>query len=86
MDQTFVVIFETDKIDEVKSYLKQFKAYSPITKNSWAILTDKSASVVRSEIAERTNQGDKVFVIRSGTEAAWINQTQAVTNWLKKHL
>lgn len=86
MDQTFVVIFETTNVDAVRSYLKQFKAYAPITNNSWAIITSKPASVVRSEIVERIDKEDKVFVIRSGTEAAWFNQKQAVTNWLKKHL
>lgn len=84
--QTYIVIFQTSKNTLVKTYLKQFKAYTPITKDSWAIRTSKTAADVRSDIAKIIDKGDKVFVVRSGTEAAWISQPQAVTDWLKKYL
>lgn len=87
MNQTYIVIFESsEKSAEVKAHLKTYGTYCPITTNSWAITSSRSAAEIRDQIKPMLNVHDKVFVIRSGVEAAWTNQPQANTDWLKKYL
>lgn len=72
---------------KVRDILRGFRGYCPINKTCWAILTDDKASNVRDAITEVLESGDRVFVIRSGTEAAWRNSYGEKNNtWLKKNL
>lgn len=64
-----------------------YPAYCPIDDNCWAVLTDQTAVQVRDRLSPKLGTGDRMFVLRSGTEAAWINAYgQANTDWLKKNL
>jgi hypothetical protein len=71
----------------VKEKLKEYGTYCPIHDNAWAIKTEKKAIEIRDSITPLINNMDRVFVIRTGTEAAWINAYGTEhTEWLKKHL
>lgn len=72
---------------ELKKVLKTFGGYCPVNDNTWAITSTKKASEIRDELKGTLSPIDRLFVIRSGTEAAWVNAygTQN-TDWLKKYL
>ena len=64
-----------------------YSGYCPIHDNCWAILTDQKAAEVRDSVAEVMEQGERIFVIRSGTEGAWRNiYGDKNSDWLKENL
>jgi hypothetical protein len=67
--------------------LKAFAGYCPLNATSWAIVSDKKAAEVRDELKVGLGPSDRFFVIRSGTEAAWLNAySEKHAEWLKKNL
>ena len=87
---TYIVTFEINDKDrrlKVKEYLKSYSYYCPIHQNAWAVMTDKKAVDIRNALNNVTESVDRVFVIRTGTEAAWRNSYGEKNNeWLKKNL
>lgn len=87
---TYIVTFEVIDIfrrNKVKERLKEFVYYCPIHDNAWAIRTEKKASEVRDFVTTVMTVTDRIFVIRTGTEAAWKNAYGTEhSDWLKKYL
>lgn len=87
---TYIVTFEINEVAQrkkVEEKLKEFGYYCPIHENAWAIITEKKAIEIRDFITSVMNNGDRIFVIRTGTEAAWKNAYSTEhSEWLKKHL
>lgn len=87
---TYIVTFdvkEKSRLSKLKGVLKDYKFFCPIHENCWAIRVDKKASDVRDELMKHTTAEDRLFVIRTGTEAAWKNSYGEKNNeWLKKYL
>jgi len=90
MGYTYIVTFEVknlERLTKLKEKLMETKFYCPIHENAWAVNTEKKASELRDELISLTTAEDRLFVIRSGTEAAWINSYgEKHTDWLKKYL
>ncbi len=86
----YIVTFEiisAERKNSVKNKLKEYGAYCPINDNCWAIATDQSAVAVRDNVGQALNPDDRIFVIRSGTEAAWKNAYgNENSKWLKERL
>ncbi len=71
----------------LQTALKSYPGYCPLNATSWAIKTDKKAREVRDHLATKLGPGDRLFVIRSGSEGAWRNPYGEENNdWLKKNL
>lgn len=87
---TYIVTFEVNdssRRKRVEEKLKEFGVYCPIHEYAWAIKTDKKATEVRDAILSVMNDADRIFVVRSGTVAAWRNiYGNEHSEWLKKHL
>lgn len=87
---TYIVTFEVNDItrkSKVYEKLKEFRYYCPIHENAWAIQTDKKSTDIRNSISMVMTGNDRIFVIRTGTEAAWLNAySNEHTEWLKKYL
>jgi hypothetical protein len=50
-------------------------------------MSDKNAAEVLDDLKVALESKDRLFVIRSGTAAAWMNAiSQKHTDWLKKNL
>lgn len=85
----YVVIFDANgnaADATIRERLKTLNAYCPITNWSWAVLSDSTAAQLRDFLSQEL-PGSRIFVIRSGTEAAWINAFgTANSDWLKKNL
>ena len=83
---TFQTISEVSR-KKVRELLRGYRASCPVHKYCWAIKTEDKATQIRDLITTVMAQGERVFVIRSGTEAAWFNSYGEKTNkWLKKNL
>lgn len=87
---TYIVTFEVNdpsRKEQLKEQLKKYGAYCPIHDNCWAIVTDQTAVQVREFVGAVLNADDRIFVIRSGAEAAWRNTYgDKNSEWLKEHL
>lgn len=86
----YIVSFQTNSDDtraRVKEILKTYGSYCPIHDYCWAIKTDEKATQIRDKISKALNPQERLFVIRSGTEAAWYNSYGEKHNaWLKENL
>ncbi len=87
---TYIVTFEiSDSLrrKKVKEKLKELGSYCPIHDNAWAIRTEKKSAEIRDFISPIAVPQDRIFVIRTGTEAAWRNiYGTENSEWLKKYL
>jgi hypothetical protein len=67
--------------------LKAYNYYCPINSTCWAILSEHGAAQVREFLSKVLGPADRLFVVRSGTEAAWRNsQGENHDAWLRKYL
>lgn len=86
----YIVTFQTNSEESrqrVREHLKTYGRYCPIHNYCWAIKTDEKATQVRDKLKDVMKNGERVFVIRSGTEAAWFNSYGEKNNeWLKENL
>ena len=86
----YIVSFDvsSDAIREkVKERLKEYESYCPINRHCWAIVTDAKAREIRNKVGEVIGPRNRLFVVRSGTEAAWRNSYgEKYNEWLKKNL
>lgn len=86
----YIVAFEVAVPSQKAALIERLKAYGtfcPINSNCWAIVTTQNAAQVRDNLMAVIPATDKIFVIKSGLEAAWRNvYGEKNTNWLKEHL
>ena len=86
----YIVTFEVanpDQKRQLKERLKAYGTFCPINDNCWAIVTNEKASQIRDNLMELIPASDKIFVIKSGVEAAWRNvYGQKHSDWLKEKL
>jgi hypothetical protein len=85
----YVVTFEpggTTTVQTMHERLRGLGVYCPIHSYCWAVITELTAVQVRDYLSQG-NLGSRIFVVRSGTEAAWINPYgDKNSEWLKKNL
>lgn len=86
----YIVIFEVANAEnrtKIRDALKTFGGYCPLTASSWAIGTAKKATEVTNELKKYIAKGDRIYVLKSGGEGAWVNSMgDKHTEWLKKNL
>lgn len=70
---------------KLHSLLKDYGTWAKITESTWAVVTKQSAKEVRANLRNVLDYDDRLFVIKSGGEAAWKNVI-CKNEWLKKHL
>lgn len=71
--------------DELYKAIKSYGTWAHIAESTWAIATDQTAAEVRTYLAQYLDSDDRVFVVRSGREAAWRN-VLCRSEWLKSNL
>lgn len=65
--------------------IKGYGTWAHISESTWAIVTVDKPSEVRDHIKSLLTPGSRLFVLRSGTVAAWSNVICSA-DWLKKYL
>ncbi len=90
MKLCYIVCFQiADKsnLETFKGLLKSTGFFCPITETAWAIKTEKKAAETRDWLSSLIGPNDRLFVVRSGTEAAWKNSFgEKHSKWLKDNL
>lgn len=69
----------------LSDYLKTYP-FAHVVESTWVIQTAKSAKTVRDEIRSIVDRDDKVLVIQTTREAAWIGLSGNIGEWLIGHL
>ena len=85
---TYIITYDlknTRNYNELYEYIKSYGSWAHINESTWAIVADQSASEIRDQLKNHLETDDLIFVIRSGTEAAWTN-VLCSDKWLKKNL
>ena len=65
--------------------IKEYDAWAHITESTWAVVTASRAKDIRDELGEFLPKGSRLFVVKSGSVAAWRNVI-CRNEWLKKNL
>lgn len=87
----YIIAFELSpinrdkKLENLSASIKTFRGWARITYSTWAVTTDEKAKYIREKLAPHITESDRLFVIKSGVEAAWKN-TRCKNEWLKKNL
>ena len=71
--------------DKLYSALKSYSRWGRITESTWAVVTTKSAVEIRDNLLKVIDNDDRIFVVKSGVEAAWRNSI-CKNEWLKENL
>ncbi len=71
--------------EELYSALKTYTKWAKINQSVWAVVTQKSAVEIRTHLTQYMDANDRLFVIKSGVEAAWRN-SRCKNEWLKENL
>jgi hypothetical protein len=71
--------------DQLYKALKSYGTWAKITESAWAIVTDSSARLIRNHLGSFLDNNDRLFVIKSGQNAAWRNVIGS-SEWFKNHL
>ena len=86
---TYIVTFEVNDITRkgnLEDKLQQFIDYRAIHGNCWAIISDKEPIDIYSYLSTELISPDSMFIVRSGTAAAWSSFGNETDQWLKERL
>lgn len=88
--KTFIVTFQVKELENrkrIREALKEYPSFCPLSNSSWAINTTESAAEVRDKLKTSLEEGDRLYVISTGGEAAWRNAiSKTHSDWLKKFI
>ena len=71
--------------DELYKAIKSYSTWGHINESLWAIVTESTAVQIRDHLLKCLDSNDRLFVVKSGTEAAWRNSI-CKSEWLKENL
>lgn len=71
--------------DKLYEAIKAYGTWAHINESLWAVVTSQTAVQVRDNLLQHIDSNDRIFIIKSGTEAAWRNAI-CKTEWLKENL
>lgn len=88
---SYLVTFQAKELqtrEKIREFLKTFDSYCAVHNTCWVISTDLKAKQIRDKVGEIIQPGDRLLVLRSGTEGAWRNVLggAASSEWLKENL
>jgi hypothetical protein len=65
--------------------IKAYGTWAKITESTWAIVSIQSAEQIRDNLLSYIDNNDRLFVIKSGGEAAWM-RVMCNNDWLQKYI
>jgi FAD/FMN-containing dehydrogenase len=84
----YIITYDLRKFrnyDALYFAIKSYGTWGKITESTWAIVTNQNTAEIRNYLLNFIDDDDRLFVIKSGGEAAWQN-TIAENHWLQQHL
>lgn len=88
MERCYIISYDlrsTRNYDSLYGAIKSYGTWAHILESTWAIVTSKSAGEIRDHLMNFLDEDDRIFVIRSGAEAAW-RGIECSSDWLKRNL
>ena len=88
MERCYIISYdlvEGGDYNALHKAIQHYEAWAHITESTWAVLTEDSAEVIRDHLSGYLPDGSRLFVVRSGVEAAWRN-VFCRSEWLKRSL
>ena len=90
----YIVTVDTDSPDvktEIEKRLSDYGNWRRIHSSCWAVVTALTPTHIRDDLIGGLLEGlpdrpERILVIRSGTEAAWISYGSDTNEWLKENL
>ena len=86
---TYIISYDLKKpgqnYDQLYEAIKSYGTWARINESVWAVVTTNSAVYIRDHLTGFIDTNDRLFVIKSGVEAAWRNSI-CKNEWLKEHL
>lgn len=85
---TYIVSYDlvgNKNYNDLYDELKAKKAWAKITESTWGVVSDESAKELRDRLLRVMDEDDRLFIVKSGVEAAWSN-SKCKNEWLKKWL
>lgn len=71
--------------EQLYAAIKAYGKWAHINESLWAVVTDTNAVAVRDNLTKYLDPNDRLFVVKSGVEAAWKN-SMCKNEWLKGNL
>ncbi len=71
--------------DALYEAIRSYSRWARVNESVWAVVTNSNAVQIRDHLLQYLDQNDRVFVIKSGVEAAWRNSI-CKNEWLKENL
>ena len=71
--------------DDLYNVIKSYGTWGKITESTWAVVSTMTAVQIREHLSTVLDHDDRLFVIKSGVEAAWKNAI-CKNEWLKENL
>ena len=84
----YIITYDLRKFrnyDALYNAIKSYGTWGKITESTWAIVTYQNTAQIRDYLLNYIDNDDRLFVLKSGGEAAWQNVI-AENNWLQQHL
>lgn len=84
----YIIAYEIKNFRNYDSFYNAIRSYGTwgkITESMWAIVTNQSSAQIREYLSKFIDLNDRLFVIKSGGEAAWQNSI-ADNDWLKQQI
>ena len=88
MERTYIITYdmaEGGDYEDLYEAIKEYGTWAHINESTWAIVTEDKAKEIRDYLTEYLPQGSRLFVVKSGTAAAWRNVICS-NEWLKNNL
>lgn len=88
MKKTYLISYDMAEGGDYGELYKAIKAYGTwahITESLFAVVTEQSAKELRENLGVYFPKGSKLFIVKSGAEAAWRNVICS-NEWLKDNL
>lgn len=84
---TYIISYDNsgEEYESLHNSIKSYSTWAHITESTWAVATTQSASQVRDKVGKHLPSGSRLFVVKSGVEAAWRNVI-CKSEWLKNNL
>ncbi|MBN2424520.1 MAG: hypothetical protein JXB44_05815 [Calditrichaceae bacterium] len=71
--------------DALYDAIRSYGTWAKVNESVWAIVTQQTAVQIRENLDKHLDSNDRIFVIKSGIEAAWRNSI-CKNEWLKDNL
>lgn len=71
---------------ELYEAIKSYGTYAHILESVWIIKSNSSSANIADNLKSYIDSDDKLFVAKLDSQAAWINLSDKISNWIKSNI